>query len=216
MKIFLDSCNIGEIERLFTYGVVDGITTNPSLIAKEGGNFESTLKAICSIIKTSVSVEVIATEYNAMLIEADKYIKIGPQITIKLPMTWDGIMACKKLSSNGIKTNMTLCFTPLQALLAAKAGATYVSPFIGRLDDVNENGISLIADIKQIFSNYDNLSTQILAASIRSEQHIIEAAKLGADLVTISGALLEKMVLHPLTDKGLKKFLDDWHGYVNT
>ena len=210
MKFFLDTCDIGEIEYLHSVGMVDGITTNPTIVAKSGRNFVEVLKEICAIVKTSVSAEVIALDHNGMLKEAESLLKIGEQITIKVPMTWEGLKACKELSKDGHKVNVTLCFSPAQALLAAKAGATYVSPFIGRLDDIGQNGMMLISEICQIFDQYPELSTEVLVASVRSVNHVIEAAKLGADVATVPPKVIREMIGHPLTDKGIAQFLKDW------
>jgi len=210
MKFFLDTCDIGEIEHLHSIGMVDGVTTNPTIIAKSGQDFFSVLKQICKIVKTSVSAEVIATDHKGMLREAEALLKIGKQITIKVPMTWEGLKACKQLSKEGHKVNVTLCFTPAQALLAAKAGAKYVSPFVGRLDDIGQNGMQLIAEICQIFNQYPELSTEVLVASVRNVNHMIEAAKLGADVATAPPKVIREMINHPLTDKGIAMFLKDW------
>lgn len=211
MKIYIDSCDVDQIKKYKDLGFVDGVTTNPSIIAKSGRDFKKVIKEICNVIDTSISVEVISTDYKNMLKEAEEFSKIAPQITIKLPITEDGLMACKILSEKAFKVNMTLCFSPLQALLAAKAGATYVSPFIGRLDDMGRDGIDLIADICAIFENYSDISTQILAASIRHPIHIIRAAKLGVDVITLPPKLIEIMINNPLTDKGIEIFLNDWN-----
>lgn len=210
MKIYLDTCDINEIKYFAKMGMVDGITTNPTLVYKSGQDFKKVLKEICKVIKTSVSSEVVAKNHMGMLEEAANLLKFGKQITIKVPMTWEGLQTCKILSKKGIKVNVTLCFTPAQALLAAKAGATYVSPFIGRLDDVGENGIELIKNIKQVFSHYPNLKTKILAASIRNVNHVIDCAKFGADVATIPAKVMHELIEHPLTAKGLKLFDEDW------
>jgi transaldolase len=190
-------------------GLLDGITTNPSLLAKEGGDPQKTMEEIVRIVKGDVSLEVVSTEYKGMIEEAHKLKKYGPNVVVKCPMTADGLKACKTLSSEGIPVNVTLVFSPNQAVLAAKSGAKYVSPFIGRLDDIGEDGMSLIAEIKQIFSNY-NFKTQVLVASVRHPMHVVEAAKIGADVVTLPPDVLGKMLKHPLTDIGLKNFLADW------
>jgi len=210
MKFFLDTCDIKEIEELFELGLVDGITTNPSIIAKSGRKHHEVLKDICAIIKTSVSAEVIATDFEGMIKEAKDLVKIGEQITIKVPMTFAGLKACKKLTDEGHTVNVTLCFSTAQALLAAKAGATYVSPFVGRLDDIGQNGMDLIADIVCSFQNYPDFTTQVLVASIRNPIHIIEAAKIGADVITTPPHVLRQMFNHPLTDKGIEMFLQDY------
>jgi len=211
MKIYLDSCDVDLIKKYKDLGFIDGVTTNPSIIAKSGKDFKKVIKEICDVIDTSISVEVLSTDYQNMLKEAEEFSKIAPQITIKLPITEDGLRACKALSERAFKTNMTLCFSPLQALLAAKAGATYVSPFIGRLDDMGRDGIDLISDICSIYENYPDISTQILAASIRHPIHIIQVAKLGVDVVTLPPKLIEMMINNPLTDKGIEIFLNDWN-----
>lgn len=209
MKIFLDTANLASIKMYNEMGLLDGITTNPSLLAKEGGDPQKTMEEIVRIIKGDVSLEVVSTEYAGMLDEAHKLRKYGSNVVIKVPMTADGLKACKSLAGEGIPVNVTLIFSPNQAVLAAKAGAKYVSPFIGRLDDIGQDGMSLIAEIKQIFSNYD-FKTQILVASVRHPMHVVEAAKIGADVVTLPPDVLGKMLKHPLTDIGLKNFLADW------
>ncbi len=209
MKIFLDTANISSIKTYNDMGLLDGITTNPSLLAKEGGDPQKTMEEIVRIVKGDVSLEVVSTEYKGMIEEAHRLKKYGPNVVIKCPMTADGLKACKTLSSEGIPVNVTLVFSPNQAVLAAKSGAKYVSPFIGRLDDIGEDGMALIAEIKQIFSNY-NFKTQVLVASVRHPMHVVEAAKIGADVVTLPPDVLGKMLKHPLTDIGLKNFLADW------
>jgi transaldolase len=210
MKFFLDTCDISEIEFFSSMGLVDGVTTNPSIIAKSGKEFFPTLREICSIVKTSVSAEVISTEFKGMLKEAETLLKVGEQITIKVPLTFDGLRACRELTKQGHKVNVTLCFNPSQALMAAKAGATYISPFIGRLDDIGQDGMVLIADIQQMFVNYPDLPTELLVASVRNVNHVISAAKIGADIATVPPSVLRDMIKHPLTDSGLSKFLADW------
>jgi transaldolase len=209
MKIFLDTANLQSIKQYNDMGLLDGITTNPSLLAKEGGDPQKAMEEITKIIKGDVSLEVVATDYSGMMDEGHKLKKYGANVVIKVPMTADGLKACKSFSAEGIPVNVTLVFSPNQALLAAKAGAKYVSPFIGRLDDIGQDGMSLIAEIKQIFSNY-NFKTQILVASVRHPMHVVEAAKIGADVVTLPPDVLGKMLKHPLTDNGLKAFLADW------
>ena len=209
MKFFVDTADVNEIRELNDLGLVDGVTTNPSLILKSGRNIVEVTKEICSIVEGPVSAEVAATEYEQMMKEAAVISKIADNICIKLPLTLDGLKACKQLTDQGFETNVTLCFSATQALLAAKAGATYVSPFIGRLDDININGMDLIADIRRIFDNYD-FETQILAASIRTLNHVREAALIGADVATVPTSTLKALVKHPLTDKGLETFLADW------
>ena len=209
MKIFLDTANLQSIRMYNDMGLLDGITTNPSLLAKEGGDPLKAMEEITRIIKGDVSLEVVATDYSGMMDEGHRLKKYGQNVVIKVPMTADGLKACKSFASEGIPVNVTLVFSPNQAILAAKAGAKYVSPFIGRLDDIGQDGMSLIAEIKQIFTNY-NFKTQILVASIRHPMHVIEAAKIGADVVTLPPDVLGKMLKHPLTDIGLKNFLADW------
>ncbi|MEM2160467.1 MAG: fructose-6-phosphate aldolase [Candidatus Nitrosotenuis sp.] len=209
MKIFLDTANLHSIRMYNDMGLLDGITTNPSLLAKEGGDPQKAMEEITKIIKGDVSLEVVATDYAGMMDEGHKLKKYGANVVIKVPMTADGLKACKSLTQEGIPVNVTLVFSPNQAILAAKAGAKYVSPFIGRLDDIGQDGMSLIAEIKQIFSNYD-FKTQILVASVRHPMHVVEAAKIGADVVTLPPDVLGKMLKHPLTDNGLKAFLADW------
>jgi len=210
MKFFIDTANIDEIKELNQYGILDGVTTNPSLIAKSGRDFLEVIAEICKIVKGPVSAEVVATESSAMLKEAAKLAAIADNVVIKLPMTLDGLKACHKLTQDNIKTNVTLCFSAAQALLAAKAGATYVSPFIGRLDDISYNGLNLIAEIRMIFDNYPNLGTEILAASIRHPIHLLESAKLGTDVATIPAKVIQQLIKHPLTDSGLAVFQSDW------
>lgn len=209
MKFFVDTANIDEIRELNNLGLVDGVTTNPSLILKSGRDIIDVTKEICNLVKGPVSAEVAATDYDNMMREADHLAKIADNVCIKLPLTLDGLRACKMLTAKGHKTNMTLCFTANQALLAAKAGATFVSPFIGRLDDIGLNGMELIGEIRTIFDNY-GFKTEILAASIRSVNHVKEAALIGADVVTAPAAILKQLAKHPLTDKGLETFLADW------
>jgi len=209
MKIFLDTANLQSIRMYNDMGLLDGITTNPSLLAKEGGDPMKAMEEITRIIKGDVSLEVVATDYSGMMDEGHRLKKYGQNVVIKVPMTADGLRACKSFSSEGIPVNVTLVFSPNQAILAAKAGAKYVSPFIGRLDDIGQDGMSLISELKQIFTNY-NFKTQILVASVRHPMHVIEAAKIGADVVTLPPDVLGKMLKHPLTDIGLKNFLADW------
>ena len=210
MQIFLDTVNIEDIKELNNIVQVAGVTTNPSLVAKSGQNYKALLKEITKIIAGSVSAEVISTDCKDMLKEADQLLEIAENITIKLPLTVDGLKACRVLSQNGASVNVTLCFSANQALMAARAGAQYVSPFIGRLDDIGQNGMDLICDIKQIFDNYDDIPTQIIAASVRNTTHITQAAEVGADIVTAPPKLFLQMIQHPLTDKGLEIFLKDW------
>lgn len=209
MKFFVDSANIEEIRELQNLSLVDGVTTNPSLILKSGRNILEVTKEICSLVSGLVSAEVAATEFENIMKEAAVLAKIADNICIKLPLTLDGLKACKALTAEGLKTNLTLCFSANQALLAAKAGATFVSPFIGRLDDCGLNGGELLHEIRTIYDNY-NYKTQILAASIRTVNHVKEAALSGADVATVPPAILKALVKHPLTDKGLQIFLNDW------
>jgi transaldolase len=211
MKIFLDSANLESIRKFNDMGLLDGITTNPSLMSKEGGNPKGVMQEITKIIKGDVSLEVVSTEYSGMIEEGKRLRQYGKNVVVKVPMTSDGLKACKSLSSEGIPVNVTLVFSPNQALLAAKSGAKYVSPFIGRLDDIGQDGMKLIKDIKEIFDNYkDDFKTQILVASIRHPIHVIDAAKIGAHVVTLPPAVLDKMLQHPLTNIGLENFLSDW------
>ena len=209
MKIFLDTANVESIEKYNELGVVDGITTNPTLLSKEKGNPINTMKKIVEIMKGPVSLEVVAIDFDKMLEESLKLAKYGENVVVKIPMTMDGLKVVHALTRKGIKTNVTLIFSANQALLAAKAGATYVSPFIGRLDDIGAEGLNLVSEIVQIFASYD-ISTQLLVASVRHPLHVIEAAKMGADVVTLPPDILDKMIRHPLTDKGLDSFLSDW------
>lgn len=209
MKLFLDTADPKEIESLVATGLVDGVTTNPSLAAKTGLSLVDALATICKLVPGSVSAEVTALNSDEMIAEGKKLAAIAPNITIKVPLTWEGLTACKALSGDGHKVNVTLCFSPNQALLAAKAGATFVSPFIGRLDDIGQNGMELIHEIRVIYDNYD-FQTEILAASIRHAMHIRDAALAGADVATLPPKIFRALVQHPLTDKGLAAFLDDW------
>ncbi|NOS62082.1 MAG: fructose-6-phosphate aldolase [Nitrosarchaeum sp.] len=211
MKIFLDTANLESIRKFNDMGLLDGITTNPSLMSKEGGNPKDIMEEITKIIKGDVSLEVVSTEYSGMIEEGKRLRQYGKNVVVKVPMTPDGLKACKHLTSEGIPVNVTLIFSPNQALLAAKSGAKYVSPFIGRLDDIGKDGMNLIKDIKKIFDNYkDDFKTQILVASIRHPIHVIDAAKIGAHVVTLPPTVLDKMLQHPLTDIGLENFLSDW------
>jgi transaldolase len=210
MKFFVDTADIAEIRDLAATGLLDGVTTNPTLVAKSGRDFFEVLKDICAVVTGPVSAEVTATDTDGMIKEGEKLARIADNITIKLPMTWDGLKACRHFSSKNIMTNVTLCFSAPQALLAAKAGATFVSPFVGRLDDIGEVGMKLIDDICTIYKQYDALETQVLVASVRNLQHITDAAKLGAHVATIPPKVLKEMIHHPLTDKGLATFLEDW------
>jgi transaldolase len=209
MKLFVDTGSIKDIETIAALGILDGVTTNPSLLAKEPGDFKQNLKKICDIVKGPVSGEVTATDYAGMLTEGHDIAKIDSHMVVKVPLTRDGIRACKTLSGEGIHVNVTLCFSPTQALLAAKAGASYISPFVGRLDDIATNGMELVRDIVEIYANYD-FKTEILVASCRHPIHVVEAARLGADIATCPPGVIDMMFNHPLTDIGLAKFLKDW------
>ncbi|MEM9147746.1 MAG: fructose-6-phosphate aldolase [Pseudomonadota bacterium] len=209
MKFFVDTADIAEIRDLAATGLVDGVTTNPSLILKSGRQIDEVTAEICSVVPGPVSAETVATDAEGMIAEGKRLAKIADNIAIKVPLTWAGLRACKTLSDDGHMVNVTLCFSANQALLAAKAGATFISPFIGRLDDIALDGMELIADIRQIYYNY-HFETQILAASIRSVNHVQEAAKIGADVATLPPGVLRKLAEHPLTDKGLEIFLADW------
>ena len=209
MKFFVDTAEIADIKKLYETGLLDGVTTNPSLVAKSGRNFLEVIAEICSIVPGPVSAEVAATEYDGMLAEGRKLAKIAKNVVVKLPLTMDGLRATKVFTDEGVKTNVTLCFSPNQALLAAKVGATYVSPFIGRLDDINLEGMELIENIRQIYDNYD-FKTEILAASIRSANHVTQAALAGADVATIPPPVIYKLADHPLTKSGLEQFVKDW------
>ncbi len=210
MKFFIDTANIDEIKEANSMGMVDGVTTNPSLIAKEGRDFEEIIKEICEIVDGPISAEVISIDAEGMVKEARELSKIHDNIVVKIPMLVDGLKATRILAEEGIKTNVTLVFSPLQALMAAKAGATYVSPFIGRLDDISQEGLLLVEQIVEIYSNYA-YDTEIIVASIRNPLHVLESALMGADIATIPFSVLSKLAAHPLTDKGLKAFLDDWN-----
>ena len=209
MKFFVDTADVKEIRELNDLGMLDGVTTNPSLILKSGGSIVEVTKEICGVVDGPVSSEVVATEYKEMMREADFLSKIADNICIKVPLTFDGLKACKTLTDGGRQVNVTLCFSATQALLAAKAGATFISPFIGRIDDMGIDGMELIAEIRTIYDNYD-FDTEILAASIRTVNHVKQAALIGADVATVPPATLKALVKHPLTDKGLEAFLADW------
>jgi transaldolase len=209
MDFFLDTGIVSEIIKAKELGIIDGVTTNPSLIAKSGRTQEDVIKEIVSIIDGPISAEVISTDQKGMLLEAEKLVKIHENVVIKLPLTMDGIAACKNLSQQEVHTNVTLCFSPNQALLAAKSGATYISPFIGRLDDIGHDGMGLIHEIRQIYDNY-GYTTQILAASVRHAQHVRDAAIVGADVATMPLSVIESLYKHPLTSSGLEKFLQDY------
>jgi len=210
MKFFVDTADVDAIRDLADTGLVDGVTTNPSLIAKSGRDFVEVVKEICDIVDGPISAEVTATEFAAMIEEGRKLAKINDNIAVKVPLTRDGLKTCKALSEEGTMVNVTLCFSANQALLAAKAGATFISPFIGRLDDIATDGMQLIEDIVTIYDNYPNFGTEVLVASVRSPMHVLKAAKIGADVVTLPPDVLHAMFKHPLTDKGLEAFLADW------
>lgn len=209
MKFFIDTANINEIKEAAALGILDGVTTNPSLVAKEGKDFRRLLDEILAIVDGPVSAEVISTDYDGILKEAHELAKIHHNIVIKVPLIKEGLKAVRTLSLENIKTNVTLCFSPSQALLAAKAGATYISPFVGRLDDISHDGMELISQIVQIYKNY-NYKTQVLVASIRHPLHLVEAALMGADVSTMPFSVIDRLFNHPLTDLGLEKFLSDW------
>lgn len=210
MKFFVDTAEVDEISALNALGLVDGVTTNPSLIAKSGRDMSETIKEICDLVDGPVSAEVTATEHDQMMAEADKLRGIADNVTIKVPLTEAGIQTCKALSDDGASVNVTLCFSAAQAILAAKAGAAYISPFVGRLDDLGQDGMDLIQDICDIYSNYD-FKTEVLVASVRSPLHVVDAARMGAHVATLPPKVLGQMFKHPLTDKGLQAFLDDWN-----
>ena len=210
MKIFLDTANLEEIRDAVQWGVIDGVTTNPSLIAREGGDFIATIHQICEMVDGPVSAEVVAQDAETMIREGRLLAKVHKNVVVKVPLTVDGLKACKALSGDGTRVNVTLCFQAAQALLAAKAGATYISPFIGRLDDIGQDGMLLIQQIVSIYMNYPDLKTEVLAASIRDPLHVVQSAEAGADVATIPFKVLKQMVLHPLTDKGNAAFLKDW------
>ena len=209
MKIFLDTANLKEIREGQAMGILDGVTTNPSLLSKESGDYRENLKEICSIVKGPISAEVVSLRFEEMVEEGRSLAKIADNIVVKVPINLEGLKAIRKLSSEGIRVNVTLIFSPNQALLAAKAGASYVSPFIGRLDDISENGMELIDQILAIFDNYD-IETEVLAASIRHPVHVLQAALAGADIATMPFSILDKLLNHPLTDIGMEKFRKDW------
>ena len=210
MKFFVDTADTKEIKALAASGLLDGVTTNPTLMAKSGRKFQDVLAEICATVPGPVSAEVAATEFDGMMAEARVLRKIAANITVKVPLTPDGLRACRHLTGDGAMVSVTLCFSAAQAILAAKAGATFVSPFIGRLDDVGENGMALISDIVTIFRNYEAFKTQVLVASVRNPMHVVDAAKIGAHVATVPPAILRQLFNHPLTDKGLASFLADW------
>jgi transaldolase len=209
MKFFVDTADVADIKRLNDTGLVDGVTTNPSLIAKSGRDFIDVIKEICALVDGPVSAEVTATDAAGMIEEGRKLAKVAKNVAVKVPLTEAGLTACKTLSQAGTPVNVTLCFSPAQALLAAKAGAAFISPFVGRLDDIGQDGMSLIGEIAEIYSNYD-FQTEILVASVRSPQHVVDAARIGADVCTLPPGVIWQLFKHPLTDKGLEAFLKDW------
>lgn len=211
MKFFVDTADVNEIKELADTGLLDGVTTNPSLVAKSGHeSFLDLIAEICDLVEGPVSAEVAATDYDTMLKEAEKLANIAKNVAVKLPLTPAGLKVCNRLSEKGIMTNVTLCFSAAQALLAAKAGATFISPFVGRLDDISHDGLQLIADIVEIYDNYPNLMTEVLVASVRNPLHVIESAKMGAHVATIPPKVIHQFYNHPLTDKGLDAFVKDW------
>ncbi len=209
MKLFVDSANPDELRALAETGLVDGVTTNPSLIAKQGGVFLDTIAALCAVVEGPVSAEVASTGYAEMMAEGERLAAIAANVVVKLPLTWDGLKAAQSFAGRGVRTNVTLCFTAVQAMMAAKAGASFISPFVGRIDDHGGRGMELIADIRAIYDQY-GFSTEILAASIRTEAHVREAALAGADCATLPPAVFRSLLTHPLTDRGLRQFIDDW------
>jgi len=215
MKFFLDTANVEKIREFAEIGLVDGVTTNPTLVAKEGRDFHEVIKEICSIVDGPVSAEVIALDAEGMIEEARELSKLADNVVIKIPMTKEGLKAVNVLSKEGIKTNVTLIFSANQALMAAKAGATYVSPFVGRLDDIGHVGMKLVEDVVKIYRNYD-IKTEVIVASIRHPWHVLEAAKIGADIATMPPAVMDKLFNHPLTDIGLERFLKDWENYLKS
>lgn len=210
MKFFVDTANIEEISKAKDMGMLDGVTTNPSLVAKEGREFEELIKEICSIVDGPVNAEVVSTDTDGMLKEARELVKLAENIVIKIPLIKEGLKAVKTLAGEGIKTNVTLCFSPIQALMAAKAGASYISPFVGRLDDLSQRGMELVEQIVTIYDNY-GYDTEVIVASIRNPVHVLDAALMGADISTIPYKVMEQLIKHPLTDIGLEKFLADWN-----
>ena len=210
MKFFVDTADVGEIRDLAATGLLDGVTTNPSLVAKSGRPFLEVIREICEVVDGPVSAEVTATDHPTMLSEGRKLAQLAGNVAVKVPLTPDGLRTCRALADDGVKVNVTLCFSASQSILAAKAGAAFVSPFIGRLDDISRDGMGLIEDIRLIYDNYETFATEILVASIRSPNHVAEAAKLGADVATIPPGVLRQLFNHPLTDKGLDAFLADW------
>ena len=210
MKFFIDTADVAEIEDLAATGLVDGVTTNPSLVAKSGRNFIEVVGEICEIVSGPVSAEVASTQFDQMLAEGRRLAKIAPNVTVKVPLTPDGLRVCKALSLEGTMVNVTLCFSAAQAILAAKAGASFISPFVGRLDDIGHDGMELIKEIVEIYRNYQNIRTEVLVASVRTPNHVIAAARLGAHVATLPPKVLRELYKHPLTDKGLAAFVKDW------
>jgi len=213
MKFFLDTANVDDVKKLLPTGLIDGITTNPSLIAKSGRDIFEVIKEMCDLVEGPVSAEVVASDYDGMIKEGRRLAEIAENVAVKLPLTMDGLKACKTLTDEGKMVNVTLCFSAAQALLAAKAGATFISPFVGRLDDIGQSGMLLIEEIQEIFSTH-YLETEILAASIRTPLHVVQAAKAGADIATIPPQIIDQLVRHPLTDRGLEIFAKDWEKHV--
>jgi transaldolase len=209
MKFFIDTANVEEIKKANALGLLDGVTTNPSLVSKEGRDFKELITEICQIVDGPVNAEVVSTDADGMIREAMDLIKLGDNIVVKIPLIKEGLKAVKALTAEGIKTNVTLCFSPVQALMAAKAGAAYISPFVGRLDDISHNGMELVEQITQIYENY-GFETEIIVASVRNPLHVLDAALMGADIATIPYKVMEQLIKHPLTDIGLEKFLADW------
>jgi len=210
MKFFVDTADVAEIKELAATGLLDGVTTNPSLVAKAKRDFKEIIAEICAVVPGPVSAEVAATDLEGMLKEGRTLAKIAKNVTVKVPLTWDGLKACRALAGDGTMVNVTLCFSANQALLAAKAGATFISPFVGRLDDAGQDGMELVREIRTVYDNYADLNTQILAASLRHVTHVKQAAMIGADVATVPPAVLRALVQHPLTDKGLELFINDW------
>lgn len=210
MKFFVDTADVAEIKTLAAQGLLDGVTTNPSLVAKSGRKYVEVIREICDLVEGPVSAEVTTSDFEGMMAEGTRLARLAGNVTVKLPLTPDGIKACRALSDEGIMVNVTLCFSAPQAILAAKAGARFISPFVGRLDDIGEDGMQLIRDIVMIYNNYPEFHTEVLVASVRHPAHILESARIGADVITAPPAILRALFNHPLTDKGLKAFLDDW------
>lgn len=210
MKFFADTADVNEIAELAATGLLDGVTTNPSLIKKSGRDFKEVVKEICGLTDGPVSAEVVATDFEGMKRQGEELAAIADNVCIKVPLTIEGLKACKYFTGNGTQVNVTLCFSPAQAILAAKAGATFVSPFVGRLDDIGHDGLQLISDIVEIYNSYPNFETEVLVASVRHPMHIVEAAKMGAHVMTAPTSVIKSLVKHPLTDKGLEQFLKDW------